>query len=326
MDQFYPLHAGIDVHCKNFNFGVTDKGNKLTRKISFLTEVRKLGKVLKDLNADVIISTDYVFTIAATLALPGKRSTIYSWEHHHFYQLKRSNFWQRLYKRYYPKVAAIICLNASEEKYYKALGCNTKLIPNFIETNRLQKEQSSKVLLSVGWLIPLKGFDLVPLIAEKVLKDNPGWTWNILGKGPEAANLEAVVRKRNLEEKVKIIEPVSHRMDEVYGNASVYVMTSRFECFPMVLLEAMSNGLPVVAFNCPTGPKHIISHESNGLLVPPGDVNAMADALNLLMKDETKRNRLASQATKDLDRFAPHRVYALWESLWKDMPLNAKRP
>ena len=105
----------------------------------------------------------------------------------------------------------------------------------------------------MDWLIKSKGVDMIPAIAKRIFDKHPGWRWIIVGTGEEEKKLQEEITKNNLQ-KNTIILPVSSDIGSIYLNASVFVMTSRFECFPMVLLEAMSHGIPAVSFDCPTGP------------------------------------------------------------------------
>ena len=107
----------------------------------------------------------------------------------------------------------------------------------------------------------------------------------------------------------------TERLEVEMSKASICAVASRFEAFGMVLIEAMSCGLPVVSFACPNGPAEILTHGEDGLLVPPEDVDAFASALHGLIEDEDERRRIGAQAQRSARRFAPDRVIADLEAL-----------
>ncbi|MFN2438535.1 MAG: glycosyltransferase, partial [Chitinophagaceae bacterium] len=171
--SFYPINTGVNVEQYHLHFGITKAGNVISRKVDFLKHIQKIKKLIERLDPTVIITTEYVHTIAARIAIK-KSIKIISWEHHHFNWLNRNTFWQFLYKYIYPKIDLIVCLNKTEEKYYQQMGCNTTVIPNFItHVPAAYSLLNDKVILTIGWLIKRKGVDLVPAIAEIVFKQHP---------------------------------------------------------------------------------------------------------------------------------------------------------
>ncbi len=312
-NAFYPLEQEITLLHHNINFGIGKFGNVLSRKLSFFKDIKKLKAVLNLIKPDAVISTEYPFTIATYLAVGKASVPVYAWEHHHFHHLPKSRFWNFLFKRIYPKLSSVICLNPDEARLFGSIGCRTVVIPNF--TQRGNKALlDKKNFLTIGWLSKTKGVDQIPEIAKEVFAKHPDRQWKIIGSGEERKWLLNELKKKGLDANVSVIEPSTNNLEGDYLSASVYVSTSRFECFPMVLLEAMSHGLPCIAFDCPTGPRFIINNGSDGLLIEPGNVGAMAIALINLMKDEEKRQALGNAAYQNIGRFSPDKIFALWES------------
>jgi glycosyltransferase involved in cell wall biosynthesis len=306
---FFPINSSISVYHYPLNFGITEKGNMISRKIDFFKHRKFLKEKLEDLSPTIVLTTEYHFTITAGLIK--KRSyKLFSWEHHHFHHLKKNHFWNILFKKVYPKIDTIICLNPEESRLFEQIGCRTFVIPNFIGSSGNRKPiLKQKQILTAGWLTRTKGSDLIPAIAEKVFAKHPDWVWRVIGQGEEQKTL------KNKFDSLLLVDPVLHIENE-YQNSSIYVLPSRFECFPMVLLEAMSFGVPCIAFDCPTGPRHIIQNNIDGILVAKENVEAMADAIIELIEDEEKRKRFGENAIQNIQRFSPETVYELWENLF----------
>jgi glycosyltransferase involved in cell wall biosynthesis len=159
--SFYPIHPSVNVQQYPLVFGMTSKGNKLSRKIQFLRDIKKLKAVLKKIKADTVIASEYPFAIVAVMAGAKKISKVYSWEHHHFDWLKKSFFWKFLFNSFYPKLDGIVCLNKTEADHFKQLA-PVSILPNFIENKSGKKTSgNTKTILSVGWLIHRKGIDFI---------------------------------------------------------------------------------------------------------------------------------------------------------------------
>lgn len=136
----------------------------------------------------------------------------------------------------------------------------------------------------------------------------------ILGEGPERSRLEAQARAHGLSDRVAMPGRVANPLDHlVKGQA--FVLSSRYEGFPNALLEAMACGLPVVAFDCPNGPAEAITHDRDGLLVPAGDVAALASALARVMDSPGERSRLGHDARGIVSRLGPERVLPRWSDM-----------
>ncbi len=311
--SFYPISKQIDLEQHYLHFGITQTGNIVSRKSDFFRHIQKLKKVISRLAPTVLITTEYVHTIAARIAIK-KSIKIISWEHHHFNWLSRSTFWQFLYKYFYPKIDLVVCLNKTEERYYRQIGCKTTVIPNFIP--QLPTHTSSleaKTILTIGWLIKRKGVDLIPGIATIIFKQHPDWKWKIIGIGEEKNSLVKEIENKKLKANIEIIEPSTPDVEKEYLSCSMYAMTSRFECFPMVLLESMSYGVPVVAFDCQTGPGHIIKNGKDGFLIEKENINAMAGALLFFIQNEEKRNQFGKNGRQNIQRYSANAIYELWK-------------
>ncbi|MBT1165724.1 glycosyltransferase family 4 protein [Bifidobacterium simiarum] len=179
-------------------------------------------------------------------------------------------------------------------------------------------DADSRIILSAGRLTAQKGFDLLVEVAARVLPDHPGWRWLIAGEGEERAMLERRIARAGLRDRVVLLGRIDD-MDGLYRRAAVFVLTSRYEGLPMVLLEAKARRLPIVGFDCPTGPADIVTDGVNGDLVPAGDVPAMAARLGRLLDDPVRRRRYAGHALDGAARFDRATIVAQWERLLEDL-------
>ncbi len=317
-NSFYPLEKKITVIAKPLHFGITKTGNMVSRKYAFYRHIGKLKSIIKKIQPDIVISTDYPFSVAAVLGGLKKFSRLVSWEPHHFYWLKKNRFWSYLFNKTYPKLDIVVCLNETEKKIFEQLGCRTIVIPGFIpDFPDEQATLNSKEMLTVGWFIERKGIDLVPLIAKLIFQKHPDWKWKLVGKGEGLTQLTKAIIENGLENNMVIVPPVGHReLEEIYSHASLYIMTSRFEGFPAVLIESMAHGVPCISFDCPTGPSDIIRHGIDGILVKKENTVAMAEAINSLIEDNNKRKTMGRLAFQNIRRFSPESVYELWARLF----------
>jgi glycosyltransferase involved in cell wall biosynthesis len=174
------------------------------------------------------------------------------------------------------------------------------------------------LLLAVGRLEAQKGFDWLEDAFINLAKRYPDWDLVILGDGPQHATLQDQARAAGLEKRI-FLPGRGGNVGEWYERADLYVTSSRFEGFPNTLAEAMAYGLPAVSFDCDTGPRDIIRHEVDGLLVPPGDVAALTAALDQLMGDADLRQRFAERAVEARDRFSMERIAGMWEELFEEI-------
>ncbi|ECL4970804.1 glycosyltransferase family 4 protein, partial [Campylobacter lari] len=185
------------------------------------------------------------------------------------------------------------------KKYHK----NIQIIPNFI-TSILKKsnDYKQKNVLSIGRfeLNDEKGFLRLIKIWNLVQKNKKyqGWTLTIVGEGDLKNTIEEKIKENNLENSI-ILKPFTKEIEKEYLNASVYVMCSHYEGFPMVLIEASSYALPIISFDINTGPSDIIENEKSGFLIEDGNLKSFVDKLEILMDDENLRKTMGGSA-KDI--------------------------
>ena len=188
-------------------------------------------------------------------------------------------------------------------------------IPNSIsfETNQFAN-YDKKTFLACGRLTNQKGFDLLIQAAVFIKEKLPDWTIQIYGNGEDKEKLNNSIKEKGLENFVYINEPVNNIKD-IYSNSSIYLLSSRFEGLPMVLLESQASGLPGVCFNCPEGPSDVIIEGENGCLIPMFDIESFANKSIQIAINKELWMKMTENSKKLSERFSPENIYIKWESL-----------
>lgn len=188
------------------------------------------------------------------------------------------------------------------------------VIGNPCEATDVHKKHSTEMfsLVAVGRLVEQKGFDTLIKAFAKIATDFPEWTLTIFGEGPDRGLLQSQINTLDLEDRVKL-DGITERPGEWVSVASLFVLTSRYEGFPNVLIEAMAAGLPVVATDCDFGPSEIIESGVSGLLVPVDDVAELASAMACLMRNNALRQKMGRSAQETIARFSMHEIAEKWD-------------
>jgi GalNAc-alpha-(1->4)-GalNAc-alpha-(1->3)-diNAcBac-PP-undecaprenol alpha-1,4-N-acetyl-D-galactosaminyltransferase len=312
--SFYPLDPRIEVKPLDL---AGSSGNVVKAIVNTWRRVRILRREIIASKPDVVISfmtAVNVYTIAACAKL--NVPTIVS-EHIYPGSSDASKIWQFLMKLAYRYADLVTVLTHNAVPFYPAAkGYRTIVMPNPITTpapvGAMARLLPPSSAIAIGRLHPQKGFDLLLQAFARIHTKYPDWQLTILGEGPMRAELEELRSALQLTDCVHFPGLVTN-VSEYLHQADLFVMPSRFEGFPMALCEAMACGLPVLAADCLSGPREIVTDGVNGVLVATEDVDALAAGLAALIADPAKRQHLAQNAPQILDRFGVEQVMGIWK-------------
>jgi glycosyltransferase involved in cell wall biosynthesis len=226
--------------------------------------------------------------------------------------------WEGLRRLTYPWADCLVTQTRHAMDYFPAtVRAKGRIIPNPVVRPSAGDPPSQPgdrhVIITLGRLQKVKGHDQLIDAFHLIAARFPDWDIHIHGDGPEQKALDALIRDSGLAGRV-IIGTTTTEVGNCLREADLFVLPSRVEGFPNALAEAMAWGLPVISFDCASGPADLIRHDLDGLLVPPGDVPALALAMARLMSDPAERARLAARAPEVLTRFSRTKVLELWEA------------
>jgi glycosyltransferase involved in cell wall biosynthesis len=223
----------------------------------------------------------------------------------------------------YPLADAAVLQTETAADWARRYLDHTKLhvIPNFVDPPAISTREDDfdlsgtrNLITAAGRLTRQKGFDLLIEAFSMAAGDKPEWSLVILGEGEERRSLEDLADSLPVRDRV-ILPGRIRNIGQVMERSDMFVLSSRYEGFPNVLLEAMASGLPVIATDCPFGPAEIVRQNIDGMLVPNQDTETLAHAMRYLMENEEVRGRLASRSREVLDRFGREPIMYQWDIL-----------
>jgi len=314
-EPFFAVNSKVKLFYLHKNH---DKRSGIVRDISRRIKLRQLYKEEKP---DLII---IVGSGRSMLNIPAARGIKkITWEHfnaninwHLFHPLSR-----KLAAMYSDSIVTLT--NQDAENYKKKFSAKRVVcIPNPITIDSTIKSPlTEKRVLAIGRFMKQKGFDYLIDAWSKVENRNNGWKLRIIGTGPLLPLMMEKIKQYNLEDSIELI-PSSNNVIEQYQQASIYVMSSRYEGLPLVLIEAMAMGLPIISFDCETGPRDIVESDITGRLVPPFDINKLAFELDNLMNDESMRKFYSENAIRKVAKFDTEKIITKWETLFHEIMMK----
>ncbi|MGP2526692.1 glycosyltransferase family 4 protein [Acidaminococcus sp. LBK-2] len=331
----YPNKSAYDILPDIQTVYLTKRKRKL--RYTFIPSVIQLRMLLKEKHIDAIVCvgmTDVLETFFACFCLntqkyfyeqstlnkflPSNNTKKYSTKKKAF-----SHFQQWIINHFFDKI--LVLTQKEKNNYINKFNIkNDKIavIPNFLD-EKLEKtpyhyNSQSKKIITVGRIDYAKGYEILIKVAQIVLKNNPDWQWHIYGEGDieYSRYIQNLIDESSLKNKV-ILKGTRKNIYNIYPEYALQVVTSRYEGFSMVLLEGKANSLPAISFDIYSGPSDLIMNGINGYLIPPGDINEMANKINELIKNEQKRIDFSQHARDNIDKFIKNNVILKWVALLK---------
>lgn len=295
--------------------------DRIRRGLNFFKSIclchLKLKNIMKKEKPEYIYTTNLINSFE--IKLLGKNYMRKLTISEHGSSFAYNKFYKILKKYIYPKAFKIIVPTKTDTKIYSELKYPAEYIPHFSTFNEIiEKEKiESKIVLNVGRLTSDKQQLKLLEIWKNTLKkiDDFEWKLQIIGKGEEEENLKKYVEKNKLHENVEFIKPTKN-INEYFKKASIFAFTSKYEGFGMVLLEAMSFGLPCISFDCDSGPRDIINSFENGFLIKKFDIKEFEFRLIELIKDNKLRKKMSGKAFESILNWNNEKILNQWIKLY----------
>ena len=294
---------------------------------------QELKILLKELHPDILICTNYSFQVLDIILKISQKlkiktvmeshtksetvSMAYKFQYHQqLYKLIR--IWDKKILRSLKHCQCVVTLTKQDVPFWQQNAKRIEVIPNMLTiTPRYVNDYNVKRVISAGRYMTEKGFDRLVAAWHLLPESYNDWSLYIFGN-EDRTPYQHIVDSYHLNDKIHLM-PATDNIAEEFSKSSLYVMSSRYEGFGLVLAEAMSCGLPCIAFDCPYGPREIITNGDDGILVKDGDIEDLATQMQLLMSNADLRKTMGQKAYKNIARYNPKCIMDQWDILFKSI-------
>lgn len=308
----YPLDKDVKVEFLEVPFAKKKGSVMISRAKVLIKAVSRLNAKLKEIKPDIIFFT----TTLSALLLPfchTKAKRVY--ESH---SAKKFTPYNKLFGLMERCADSIVCLTHDDAKEYR-YARDVRVIPNFInEPTSFAKDYAVKRAVAVGRLEYVKGFDILIDCWKQIADKHSDWQLHIYGEGSLRQALQQQIGTLHLEDKV-ILCGRNENLMEKYCDYSLFLMSSRSEGLPMVLIESQSVGLPAVTFNFQCGASDIVRSGENGLLVEQGNKEAFVEAMDKMMSSEQLRMQYGMKAKETFFKYFRKNIFQQWVDLISEL-------
>ena len=319
----YPLNKRVHVKDLDISYHHQYRFRGLKRILKFREKRilfrNRLEKYIKEITPDVIVciridSLQTIFRAKGNIPIICESHSMF-----YSYLYEKTSFWNRLnlflLRKNLGKVDSIVALTEGDANDWRRHNKHVYVIPNVVQLNPLNRISSldSKIIIFVGRFSQQKDFGTLIEVWKIVQQHHEDWELHAYGEGELKKQYETIVAEGNLN--IKIFPPTPN-IFEKYVESSMLVMTSLYEPFGLVLPEAMSCGLPVVAFNCPYGPADIIENGKNGFLISNRDIETFARRVCQLIENKQLRHDIGKTAVLSASKYRAENIMPLWDHLF----------
>ena len=311
---FYSLHPSVRLVCLGIE---SQRRGPVGGALAMLRRYRLLRAEFRRKRPDAVVTFLTRTNVLAASAARSEDIPVIVSERNNPERQPVGRVWEWLRRHAYAGTDALVTMTRGAGSYFKpASGRLDLVIPNHarLPDREYIFNPAGRNLVAVGRLVEQKGFDLLLQAFGALSTRFPDWHLTIWGEGPLRGALEAQRSALGLEGRVSL-PGTTCKPGDWTANADLFVLSSRFEGWGLVVGEAMAAGIPTVAFDCPWGPGEMITHGENGLLASDQDATALSDALALAMGDAPLRQRLGVAGRLSMKRYDAAIILAEWEDL-----------
>lgn len=293
---------------ENTAYPVADNVDVVALSGNLFQFYRKLKEHISSNNYDVVIVHNMGKLSLLCAFVPNIKKLVVL-EHVSF--VSRPKKIQFLSKLLYQKIDQVVTLTQNDKDQFDKFHANVLVIPNFSPFPISSKhQQNNKQIVTIGRLTDQKNYIHLLHAWEKISQAIPDWHLNIYGEGEHHQMLDDYIVQEALQN-VTLMGTTSD-VKQVYEQSSFFVMSSKYEGLPMVLIEAQSFGLPIVSYNCPYGPSDVIQENQNGLLVEDQNIDKLAEAILKLASSPDLLKRFSQESLLNAEKYQPEQILKIW--------------